>query len=198
VIRDKKGSLILPLVILKRTEVSRNEQLPGYEADVKREHIHVVRHSKWSPQNRYDRFAVQNGRQPLVENYVTTVPNFVNVTYEFILWTNYIEQMNYLVESFIEQNNNYWGNSTDYKFLCSLDSVSDATEMSIDTERVVKSTFSLTTKAYLLPEETNSVVTNRIAQLQKQISPSKVIFGTETTDPGHLPAGEMDEPGSIN
>ena len=32
---------------------------------------------------------------------------------------------------------------------------------------VVKSTFSLTTKAYLLPEETNSLVTNKMSQIQK-------------------------------
>ena len=180
IVRDKKGSLILPLVILKRTAVERNAELPGYESDVRREHVQVVRHSTWSKHNRYDNFSVQTGKKPLIENYVTTVPNFVNITYEFILWTNYIEQMNYLVEGFIEQNNNYWGNSSNYKFLCSLDSVSDASEMTVDSERVVKSTFSLTTKAYLLPEETNSVVTNRIAQLQKKLSPTKVVFGSES------------------
>ncbi len=35
------------------------------------------------------------------------------------------------------------------------------------------------TKAYLLPEETNSIVTNKLSQLQKKIRPNKVTFGYE-------------------
>tara|TARA_Y100000310_G_scaffold68601_1_gene63945 strand:- start:354 stop:1217 length:864 start_codon:yes stop_codon:yes gene_type:complete len=177
--RDKNGSLILPLIMLKRTEISKNETLPMFEHDVKREHAEVVRQSKWSKVNRYDRFSVQTGKQPVYESFVTTLPNFVNLTYEFVLWTNFIEQMNPLVETLIEHNNNYWGDSTDYKFLCSLDSISDASEMDQAGERFIKSTFSMTTSAYLLPEETNSVVTNKISNLQRKLSPSKVIFGFE-------------------
>jgi len=43
-------------------------------------------------------------------------------------------------------------------------------------ERFIKSTFSVTTKAYLLPEEYNSVVTNKISNLKTRRSPSKVVF----------------------
>ena len=46
-------------------------------------------------------------------------------------------------------------------------------------ERFIKSTFSISTKSYLLPEETNSVVTNRISQVQKKMTPSRVVFGFE-------------------
>tara|TARA_Y100000590_G_scaffold444154_1_gene574578 strand:+ start:797 stop:1672 length:876 start_codon:yes stop_codon:yes gene_type:complete len=180
VMRDKNGSIILPLVMLRRTSVEKSQELPlGFEHDVKRQYAEVVRTQKWSKNNRYDRFSVQQNKNPVIESYVTTMPNFVNITYEFILWTNFIEQMNPLVESFIEQNNTYWGNSTDYKFLCVLDSIADASEMTVDTERVIKSTFSVITKAYLLPEETNSAVMGKMNQLQKRLSPSKVIFGYE-------------------
>ena len=180
VMRDKNGSMILPLVMLRRTSVEKSQELPlGFEHDVKRQHAEVVRTQKWSKNNIYDRFAVQQNKKPAFENYVTTMPNFVNITYEFILLTNFIEQMNSLVESFIEQNYTYWGNSTDYKFFCVLDSISDASEMTVDTERVIKSTFSVITKAYLLPEETNSVVLGKMNQLQKRLSPSKVVFGYE-------------------
>ena len=34
-------------------------------------------------------------------------------------------------------------------------------------------------KAYLLPEDTNSVVTNKISNIQKKLTPSKVVFGFE-------------------
>ena len=51
--------------------------------------------------------------------------------------------------------------------------------MAIDGERLIKSTFNVLTKAYLLPEETNSVVTNKISQVQRRLTTSKVVFGYE-------------------
>ncbi len=179
IIRDKNNVLILPLIMFKRTEVSKNDTLPLFEHDVQRKYTDVVRQSQWSKDNRYDRFAVQLNKKPNHQSLVTTVPNFVNITYEFILWTSFIEQMNKVVETFVEQNNTYWGDTTDYKFLCKLDSISDASEMDQAGERFIKSTFTLTTSAYLLPDETNSVITNKISNLKRELSPSKVIFGVE-------------------
>ena len=180
VLRDKNGALILPLIMLKRTSVEKSTSIaPSFEHDVKREHSEVIRHSTWSKKNRYDRFSVQTGKKPVIENLVTTMPNFVNVSYDFVLWTAFIEQMNPLVETFADHNNTYWGSSEEYKFLCQLDSISDASEMSQDGERFIKSTFSVSTKAYLLPEYTNSIVTNQISNVRKTLSPSKVVFGFE-------------------
>jgi flagellar motor component MotA len=85
--------------------------------------------------------------------------------------------MNLLEEDFLHQNNTYWGESTDRKFYSTLESMTDASEMSQDRERFIKTTFSLIVKAYLLPEYINSVVTNKISQIKKQLSPTKVIFG---------------------
>tara|TARA_R110000851_G_scaffold23502_3_gene68713 strand:- start:2024 stop:2887 length:864 start_codon:yes stop_codon:yes gene_type:complete len=177
--RDKNGSIVLPLIMLKRTEVAKNELFNGFEHDVKREFAEVTRNSKWSKNNRYDRFSVQTGTKPVTENILTSVPNFVDVSYEFVLWTNFIEQMNPLIETFIEHNRTYWGESVSHKFMCSLDSISDASEMNQDGERFIKSTFSVNTKAYLLPEYTNSVITNKISQTQRQLTPGKVVFGFE-------------------
>ena len=180
VLRDKNGSLILPLIMLKRTEVSKKDSLPTYKHDVKHEFTDIVRNSKWSKHNRYDRFAIQTGKNPVYESVVTGVPNFVNVNYEFVLWTGFIEQMNPLIEMVMEQNQKYWGEAENYKFLCSLESITDASEMNTDGERFIKSTFSLTTSAYLLPEYISNTVTNTIANTEKVLSPSRVVFGTET------------------
>ena len=179
-LRDKQGALILPLIMLKRTDIARNE-LSGqaFKHDVKREHIEVIRNSQWSKKNRYDRFSVLTGQKPQYENLVTGMPDFADITYEFVLWTNFIEQMNPLVEMFMEQSNKYWGNSEQYKFLSSMDTITDASEINQNGERFIKSTFSLTVSSYLLPEEINSVVTGKISNLQKKLTPSRVVFGTE-------------------
>ena len=180
VMRDKQGALILPLIMLKRTDIGKNNlSTQGFEHDVQRNHIEVVRNSQWSKKNRYDRFSVLTGQKPQYENLVTGMPDFTDITYEFIVWTNFIEQMNPLVETFIAQSNKYWGDSEQYKFLSTIDSIVDASEINQNGERFIKSTFSLKVSSYLLPEEINSVVTGKISNLQKKLTPSKVVFGFE-------------------
>ena len=179
VLRDKNNSLILPLIILKRTIVEKSDIVPGYEHDIRRKYTDVVRNTGWSKENRYSRFAVQSGELPVYENLVTTIPNFVNITYEFVLWTNFIEQMNPLIETFMEYDKTYWGDRDTYRFVCTLDSISDASEMAQDGERFIKSTFSVTSKAYLLPEETNNIIMGKMSQVQKRLTPSRVVFGFE-------------------
>jgi hypothetical protein len=180
VLRDKNGSLVLPLIMLKRTEVARND-LSGqsYAHDVQNEYVNVVRKSSWSKDNQYDRFSVNQGIKPAYENIVTTMPTYSDITYEFVLWTNFIEQMNPIIESFVDQSHTYWGDSTDMKFHCTLDNITDASEMDSKGERFIKSTFSVTTKAYLLPEYLNSVVTNKISNMRKELTPSRVVFSFE-------------------
>ena len=180
VLRDKNNSLILPLIMLRRTEVSRNDfSGQSFPHDVQRKYVDVVRNSRWSKENQYDRFSVQQGVQPVYENIVTTMPTYTDITYEFILWTNFIEQMNPLVESFVDQSHTYWGDGTDNKFMCTIDNISDASEMNQDGERFIKSTFSVTTKAYLLPEYLNSVITNKVSNMKKFTTTSRVTFGFE-------------------
>ena len=87
--------------------------------------------------------------------------------------------MNPLVESFVAQSNTYWGDGTDMKFLCKIDSITDASEVDQAGDRFIKSTFSVTTKAYLLPEYLNSVVTNKISNTRKELTPSRVTFSFE-------------------
>ena len=177
VLRDKNGALILPLIMLKRTEVAKSTELPvGMEHDLNREDSNYIVGTNWSKTNRYDRFAVQQGAKPVTEYLVTTVPNYVNVTYEVILWSNFIEQMNQLSEAFIEFNNQYWGTGQLRKFYSLVESISDASEMEQNGSRFIKSNFSVMTKAYLLPEDYNSIVTNKISTLQTNRSIGKVIF----------------------
>ena len=180
ILRDKNNSLILPLIMLKRVSVENNEMTTqDYSHDVTRENATILRSSQWSKNNRYDNFSVLTGVKPQYENLLTTMPNFRNITYEFIIWTNFIEQMNDIVELCIEESNKYWGDNEEYKFNCVIDTISDASEMTVEDERFIRSTFSVATKAYLLPEYMNSVVTNKKATLIKELTPRKIVFENE-------------------
>ena len=76
----------------------------------------------------------------------------------------------------MEHLGKYWGQSEQYKFLCTIDTISDASEMNVDGERFVKSTFSVVTKSYLLPEYLNSTVTNKTSNMKRQLTKSKIVL----------------------
>ena len=50
----------------------------------------------------------------------------VNINYEFVIWTNFISQMNGLVEAFTEFNNQYWGEGQERKFFSLIENISYA------------------------------------------------------------------------
>jgi len=181
VIRDANGAIILPIIMLRRTSVSKNTNTQqSFKHDVKNELITIVRNSKWSKHNRYDNFAAQTGLNPSIENNVTGPPDFVDINYELIIWTSYMTQMNSLIEVFVEANDTYWGSSTDRKWLCEISEFSDASEIDISGERAIKTTFSPVFKGKLLSEIVSSVVTNKKFQINKTFKdPRRVVFGLE-------------------
>ena len=53
-IRDKNGSLILPIIMIRRTDVAFNPTMPfSYDQDLKGIASNPIRVSKWSKTNRY-------------------------------------------------------------------------------------------------------------------------------------------------
>ena len=180
ILKDKSGAIMLPLILLKRTNVDKTEELPvGMEHDVQGKYAKVVRNSSWSKDNRYDRFEVQTGKKPVQELLYTGMPDFVVANYTIMMFTNYMEQMNVLNELFLEHLETYWGKSTSYKFLSGLDgSISNVSEMNQDGERLIKNEFGVSIKGYVIPEFTSNVF-GTTAELQQGNTISKVVFGEE-------------------
>ena len=180
VLRDKNGSIILPVIIIRRTDTAFNEAMPlSFDHDVEGKYIQVARNSRWSKDNRYDRFSVQTGTKPAQEAIVTGMPDFVVCNYEITMLTNFIEQMNGLSELFLEHLETYWGGSEEYKFLSSLEgTISDATEMTVEGERLIKNTFTTAIKAYVIPEFTDNVL-GKTSETSRVLTPSRIVFGFE-------------------
>ena len=107
------------------------------------------------------------------------MPDHVICNYSFVMMTNFIEQMNILNDLFLEHIGTYFGDSEQYKFLSSLDGgLSDASEMNRDGERLIKTEFSLSIKAYVIPEFTSNIF-GTTAEISKGITPSRVTFTQE-------------------
>jgi hypothetical protein len=173
--RDKKRQLIIPVITFKRITLERDDTVPQDKLDANNPHLFYTFEKKFSNINRYDNFTQQIGLIPQKEYYNVTFPDYVTITYDFIVWTTYIEQMNKIVERINYSAGAYWGDPDKMRFRTQIDSFSDATEMS-DIERFVKTNFTVTLRGYLLPEANF----DHRSTTQKYLTPKKVIFGTET------------------
>ena len=173
---DNKKQLIIPLIVFKRNSISKDESLAIDKIDPLNPRLFRTFQSKYSQKNRYDNFSVQQGLNKTKELYTVGVPDYVNLEYEFIVWTSYTEQMNSIIEKIIWSEGSYWGEDGKFKFRTSIDNYTDASEFTVNSERLIRTNFSVTLKGYLIPEEFNDVVTT-----QKALTPKRILIGDDVS-----------------
>ena len=174
-LRDKKRQIVTPVIVYRRTSVERDDTIPQDKLDANNPHLFYTFEKKYSQVNRYDNFQTQIGILPQKEYYNVMLPDYVNLSYDFIIWTSYIEQMNAIVEKVVYSDGAYWGDPDKLRFRSRIESFTDATEVG-DTERLVRTNFTVTLRGYLLPEGNF----DHRSTTQKFITPKKIIIGTET------------------
>ena len=163
-LRDSNGAIILPVIIIKRTSLSMNEQMPlSFYMDVQGNFISVIRSSTgWSKNNRYSRFNVLTGKKPTQEFIKTGMPDFVVCNYTIVMMTSYMEQMNDLNSLMIEHLETYWGDQTSYRFVTSLGGdITNEEQMESQGERLIRNEFSMLVKGYIISEFTENVFGKR-------------------------------------
>ena len=178
VLRDKNGVIILPVIVIKRTSLTMNPDMPlSFDNDVKGKYITVIRSSNgWSKNNRYDRFSVLTGQKPVEEFVKTGMPDFVICSYSIVMMTAFMEQMNDLNTIMVEHLETYWGDSTSYKFLSALSGdISNEVQMESDGERLVRNELALEIKGYMIPEFTDNIF-GKTAEAGRGYTPKKVVF----------------------
>ena len=176
-IRDKKRKIITPVIAYRRTSIAKDDSVPQDKLDANDPHMFYTFEKKFSQVNKYDNFSKQIGLLPQREYYNVMMPDYVTITYDFIVWTSYIDQMNEIVEKIVYSDGAYWGDPDKMRFRSSIETFEDATEIS-DTERLVRTNFTVTLRGYLLPKGNF----DHRSTTQKFLTPKKVIFGTETVD----------------
>jgi hypothetical protein len=153
----------------------RTGQTPNEAMAMPNRQLHYQSYVGYSNKNRYDKFSLLNNFKPRKEIIDITMPDYVNVTYDIMIWTNYTEHMNSIVEQFQWASQEYWGERDGFKFRTTIDGFEGVTEVTDNQERLVRSNFSLTTYAYLLPESANNEST-----IKKSISTRAVVTTLET------------------
>ena len=168
-LRDKKNQVISPLIVFKRTAMEKNQDIPIDKVDANKPRNFYAFQKKYSNFNRYDKFSVLQELSPGREYYNVAMPDYVTLTYEFTIFTSYIEQMNKIIEKIMYSEGSYWGEPGKMRFRTQIESYSDASEF--ENERLIKTTFTVNLFGYILPETYNNYTTT-----QKYLTPKKIIM----------------------
>jgi hypothetical protein len=177
VYRDKKGQLQRPAIIFTRSGMSKDTDFATFN-----KYLSVPFIKKFDQKNMYDRFSLLNDTDPVYEVHNVTFPDHVVLTYEFSMSTEYVQQMNMLVERINFAEGDYWGDPKRLKFRAAVDSFSNTVEVPSDDDRIVLTTFTLTVNAYLLPP-----VFDNKSTTQRELTTRKVVWGTEIELENALP-----------
>jgi hypothetical protein len=175
VFRDSKGKIQLPIMMIRRTSITKDETMPMLNRHVSYQGI-----TKYSKDNRYDRFTALGGNiKPKYEIYKIQMPEYVELNYDCMVWTNYTEQLNEVIEQ-LQYTSSYWGDKEKFKFRTSLSDFNIINEVGEGTERINRIEFSLSVKAYLLPEKFDGENV-----IKKSMSTKRVVVATEVDVTGN-------------
>ena len=176
--RDVKGKIMAPLIMIKRISMDKDRSLTR-KLDANNPNNFNVFTKKYDKKNAYDQFAVLNNRVPAKQFYASAVPDYVTLNYDCVVFTYYVEQLNKVVESIQYASDAYWGDPERFKFKATIDSFAFQTEMQTDNERIVRSSFSIKLKGYVVPE----ILQRDLNGIEKYTEKTKIIFSLETDTP---------------
>lgn len=175
ILRDSMGKIQLPILMLRRTSMKKtiiNSPVNKY--------YDRTFYTGWNRRTPYDQFSVINNIKPSREYYNTTAtPDYYQITYRCMVWTEYMEQMNAVVENISFESDEFWGERNNYKFRTIIKGFEPLTELPNTSDRVVRTQFDMTVYAYLLPESQLDVGHNRGLVTKKRYGVKKIVTFTE-------------------
>jgi len=173
--RDNNGKIQTPLIMVKRDSVEKVRTL-GNKMDANNPIHFGVFQKKYSQKNVYDHFSTINNREAVKEFYGVIIPDYINIVYTCVIFTEYVEQMNKIVESVNFASDSYWGDPERFKFRAAIDNYTTSTELVDGGDRTVKTTFQIKMAGYIVSDAINTSVANP----NKFFSKAALKFGIET------------------
>lgn len=150
-IRDMAGKIQSPLISYRRSGITPNRTL-GSKVDANFPQLYSTQEIKYGQQNKYDQFGVLTNSKP-IKSYITTViPEYVDITYDVVIWTDFIEHMNSIVESIIYTQGSFWGEADKFRFRTKVDNFTNTTDLLQDQDRIVRTSFTITMFGYIIPD----------------------------------------------
>ena len=191
--RDPSGMLILPLISIRRGDVTYNVDRFIFQQVDGSPRVPISRRVAMSnfdsnervPFNTPYRYSSSRDTQEAPVMEVTTIPwpDFVNVPYTITFWSSYVRHANYF-------NDRIWQNAypTDltykgYYFYAFIDSGTNENneENYTDEERIIRSSFTMTVDGYLI-KKTDTFVTRTAS---KMLMSESYTEASRQATPGH-------------
>jgi hypothetical protein len=172
-LRDEKGMLQSPVIMLKRNSAAERDTQRTLDVNRGDSNNQLVYRSKYNQRNRYEDelFPIPiNDPQPSEKIYVIDIPKYVTVEYDMMLWCDFTSQLNDLIDQILPYGRFAWGNEAN-KFPTTLGQFSFETINTVGEDRLVRATAPLTVQGTLL-----SAQETRIATIRKNYSIKKVTF----------------------
>jgi hypothetical protein len=175
--RDFQGKLMVPLIMFKRNSIEKNRTL-GNKLDGNKSHLFQVFEERYNCRNEYDKFSVLTNRIPSKKMYATVMPDYITLTYDCIIFTDFVDQNNKLIEAIEFASDSYWGDLNRFHFRTKIDSFATTTVLALGEDRAAKTSLTLTVNGYIVPDSINKAAA---AAGKLFYSKSQVIFDLETT-----------------
>ena len=176
--RDKNGKGLVPIIMFKRESVTKNRSL-GNKLDGNKVLNYQVVGTKFNKRNIYDKFSVLTNRIPSEQYYVSSVPDYVDIEYSCVIFTDFIEQNNKLIEAIQFASDSYWGDPSRFKFKATIDVFNTPILLEQGQDRAARSTFNIKIFGYVLPDTVNKdLATAR----SKFYTKAQVVFDLETVE----------------
>lgn len=175
--RDFQGKLMVPLIMFKRNSIEKNRTL-GNKLDGNKSHLFQVFEERYNRRNEYDKFSVLTNRIPSKKMYATVMPDYITLTYDCIIFTDFVDQNNKLIEAIEFASDSYWGDLNRFHFRTKIDSFATTTVLALGEDRAAKTSLTLTVNGYIVPDSINKAAA---AAGKLFYSKSQVIFDLETT-----------------
>jgi len=172
-LRDEKGMLQSPIIMLKRNSVIERDSQRTLDANRPHSENQIVYRGKYNARNRYEDelFPIPTNKPVDSEKlYVVDIPKYVTIEYDLMLWCDFTTQMNALVDQILPYGRFAWGNEAN-KFPTALGQFSFETVNTVGEDRLVRASTTLTVQGTLL-----SAQESRISTIKKMYSIKKVTF----------------------
>lgn len=172
--RDKNDKIMCPIIMFKSNTVEKDFTI-GNKLDANNPQNYAVVGKTYQKNTPYNRFDLLNNRKPVESYQAVVIPDYVTLTYDCTIWTYYREQMNKIVEAINYASDSYWGDPNRFKFRARIDSFTDNTTMEQGQERLVRTSFSIKLRGYIIPE----TIAKDVTAMKKFLSKGKITITSE-------------------
>ena len=172
-LRDEKGMLQSPIIMLKRNSVTEKDTQRTLDVNRPQMGNYLTYKGRYNQRNQYEDelFPIPTNQPQSSEKiYVIDIPKYVTIEYDLMLWCDFSTQMNALVDQILPYGRFSWGNEGN-KYPTTIGQFSFETVNTVGEDRLVRATVPLTVQGTLLSEQES-----RISTLKKMYSIKKLTF----------------------